>query len=127
MYGILRDGKKVSYVCGKNELQSIMSTLVSDCKALFGDKLCDVRLYGSYARGDYNEESDIDVMILLNMEDSESRKHRGSVCHIASEIDLTYGVCLSPVICTRVLYEKWNEFPGFYNDVRKEGVSMLAG
>ncbi|WP_082111607.1 nucleotidyltransferase domain-containing protein [Spirosoma radiotolerans] len=31
----------------------------------YGDRLCDVILYGSYARGDYDEESDIDFMIVL--------------------------------------------------------------
>lgn len=29
-----------------------------------------VLLYGSYARGDYNEKSDVDIMILVDMPDS---------------------------------------------------------
>ena len=32
----------------------------------FGDKIRRVILYGSYARGDYNRDSDIDVLIVVS-------------------------------------------------------------
>ena len=32
----------------------------------FGDKIRQVILYGSYARGDYNRDSDIDVLIVVS-------------------------------------------------------------
>jgi predicted nucleotidyltransferase len=104
-----------------------MNSLVSDCKGLFGDKLTDVRLYGSYARGDHSEHSDIDVMILLDMDGIEARKHLGQVCEIASEIDLEHGVVLSPVVRSKYDYDRLKELPGFYNNVLREGVSIVAG
>ena len=36
---------------------------------LLGDRLKKVILYGSYARGDYSENSDIDIMILTDFSD----------------------------------------------------------
>ena len=114
-------------MCGKVELKEIMDAFVSDCKALFGDKLCEVRLYGSYARGDYNEDSDIDVMILLDMDDKDARKYLWQVCGITNELDMEHDVLLSPVIRSKYVYDKYKELPGFYNNVMREGVSMLAG
>ena len=33
-------------------------------------------LYGSYARGDYTSESDVDIMILLDLSDMEIKNYR---------------------------------------------------
>ena len=113
---------------GADELQSILNSLITDCRGLFGDKLSDIRLYGSYARGDQTAYSDIDVLILLDMSDDEARSYLFSVCDIASEIGLAHaGVNLSPHICSRVRYDRLKNFPGFYNNVMAEGVSMYAG
>ena len=115
-------------MCGDNELQVIMDTFVSGCKTLFGDKLCDVRLYGSYARGDQEDYSDIDVLVLLDMENLEARKYLGPICEIASDISLSHdGIDLAPLICDKERYEKLKDIPGFYNNVKTEGVSMYAG
>ena len=114
-------------MCGQAELQKIINLLTAECKALFGNKLSDVRLYGSYARGTQEEYSDIDVMILLDMDDAEARKYLLPVCGIASDISLAYGgVNLSPFVCIKVHYDKLKNFPGFYNNVMTEGVSMYA-
>ena len=39
--------------------------LTKKTKSIYGDRLKEVILFGSCARGDYTDESDIDVMILL--------------------------------------------------------------
>ena len=38
------------------------------CK-IYGKHLKTVILYGSYARGDYTKDSDIDIMVLLDLSD----------------------------------------------------------
>ena len=112
----------------RHQLDNIMSTFVDECNALYGNKLCDVRLFGSYARGDCNDDSDIDILIILDMEDSEARKSLDGVCHIASELDLKHNVVVSPVICSKREYDLRKQSYGFYGNVEKEGVSMhLSG
>ena len=39
-------------------------------RMLFGDKMFDFYLYGSYAKGDYNKYSDIDLLITLDLTDN---------------------------------------------------------
>ena len=38
-------------------------------RKIYGSHLKTVILYGSYARGDYKADSDIDIMILLDLSD----------------------------------------------------------
>lgn len=51
-----------------------------------GSKLTKVIVYGSYARGDYNSSSDVDVMILVKMSDNEIKKIENQVYDLAFDI-----------------------------------------
>ena len=51
-------------------------------------KLTKVIVYGSYARGDYNSSSDVDVMILVKMSDNEIKKIENQVYDLAFDIEM---------------------------------------
>ena len=42
-------------MCTESELKIVTTTVIQEAKRLFGDKLESVVLFGSYARGDYDE------------------------------------------------------------------------
>ena len=111
-------------MCGQTMLQNVMSTFTNECRVLFGEKLNDVRLFGSYARGDFNDDSDIDVMVIVDMDYTEAKKYLEKVCEIAFEIDSEINTIISPIIRSRRDYEIRKELPGFYRNVELEGVSM---
>ena len=107
-------------------LNSVMSDFVAACRTVFNEKLFDVRLFGSYARGDNNEESDIDVMVILDMGVAEVSKSRHDICRIAAALELKYNVTISPVLYGREEYDKRKTF-GFCKNVETEGVSQYVG
>jgi len=61
---------------------------------LYGERLEGVYLYGSYARGDFTEDSDIDVLIALRGEVRPGAEIT-NINSIVSEICLRYGLLLS--------------------------------
>ena len=54
-------------------LNEILKKYVEDVHKIYGEKLRTVILYGSYARGDFRTDSDIDIMILVDLSDDEIR------------------------------------------------------
>ncbi len=48
------------------ELNSYLQALIRECQSAFGDRLLYVGLQGSYLRGEAHEDSDIDVMVILD-------------------------------------------------------------
>ena len=48
------------------DLDNYLHDLISNCQAVFGDRLLYVGLQGSYLRGEAHEDSDIDVMVILD-------------------------------------------------------------
>lgn len=47
-------------------IQNILTLFVKEVKRVLGEDMDKVIVYGSYARGDYDEHSDIDIMVLTS-------------------------------------------------------------
>ena len=110
----------------QKKLDIVLNDFIYDCNVVFKDKLYDVRLFGSYARGDYNNDSDIDLMVILDMDDNDVRKRRHDICRIAATLELKYGVTISPVLYGKDEFNSRKTF-GFCKNVDTEGVSKYAG
>ena len=48
------------------EIKSLLEKLKSGLKQIYGEQFKEAYLFGSYARGDYEPDSDIDVLIVLS-------------------------------------------------------------
>ena len=93
------------------------------CGLLFGNKLHDIYLFGSYARGDYDEESDIDIMLTLDLTEKQIFKYKKFVRHISSELSLKYDITISILTNPTETFYKYTEFIPFYRNVLKEGIN----
>jgi predicted nucleotidyltransferase len=77
-------------------------------------------LFGSVARGDDNEESDIDVIIITN-EESDKFKIDGDVYGKLVDNIVQYDVYISVKIIPKNHYEKYRNRT-FYKNIEKDGV-----
>jgi len=87
-----------------------------------GDELVELKLFGSKARGDAREDSDIDVLVITN---SGNWRLSDVVYHIVTNILLDDDVDISPRVigkddCKR-LYEKG--YP-FIRNVIRDGIAV---
>lgn len=98
---------------------------IKQVKELLGIRLKKIILYGSYARGDYNKQSDVDIMILTDLSFEEIEEYRDKISDIAYDIELSTGIILSPVIKNIEKYNSRINFVPFYKNVEKEGVVLV--
>ena len=82
-----------------------------------------VILYGSYARGDFNNDSDIDIIVLLNKE-KISMADRKKVSSILFKIELEIGIVISPFLYTMHDWELKPRITPFYENVSREGILL---
>lgn len=109
-----------------NTVRDIVYEFAAQLKIILGGRLSKVIMYGSYARGDYRDNSDVDVMILVKMPENEIRKVSNMVYDLAFDIELEKGIHISTVIKNEEQYEYWVDTLPFYRNVRKEGV-VISG
>ena len=72
----------------------------------YGDDLRRVVLFGSKARGDYDEESDLDVLIVMRMKSDDYRRYWNEIVDIAWDIELANGIVTSLIIKNEDEYKR---------------------
>ena len=105
-----------------DDIRNIVYKFSLQLRNLLGSSLSKVILYGSYARGDNHDHSDVDVMILVKMTDTEIKRIENDVYDMAFEIEIETGIDISPIIKNEEQYEYWVDTLPFYRNVRDEGV-----
>lgn len=110
----------------REELDIVLKELAAQILDLLGDKLCSVVLYGSYARGDNAEDSDVDVLVLTNAGPEENRKFFWSVNKIFSRIGLEHDILLSMFLLDKKSFHARKPVLPFYQNIEKDGVIVYA-
>jgi predicted nucleotidyltransferase len=105
-----------------NEIEKkAIGELIEKLKETYGENLVKVILYGSKARGDQTEDSDIDIMIILQDFKNKVEEIK-KVSAIVSSINFIYEVFISPVILRKNDYETGNLL--LVRNVIKEGFDL---
>lgn len=105
-------------------IQSAINEFVRECKKKLGSRLKRVILYGSYARGDYNNSSDIDILVLTDYKPGEFYSVLKKISNITYDIELEYDVILTPLINNLYNFNNSLESIPFYTNIQKEGVIL---
>lgn len=107
-------------------INNIIDEFVQGVNKILGNRVKKIILYGSYARGDYNKSSDIDIMILTDLTDDEIFEYRQKIWDYAYDIewDNNFDIELSPLVKNIDRFNYWLEALPFYMNVQKEGVVL---
>ena len=110
------------------QIDDVIQEFIKGVKSILGERLKKIILYGSYARGDYNDSSDIDIMILTDLSDDEIIKYRDKIWDYAYDIEWNnnFNIMLSPIVKNINKYNQRKVIVPFYMNVQKEGV-VLCG
>jgi predicted nucleotidyltransferase len=85
------------------------------------DKTAEIILYGSRARGDNKQDSDWDVMILLNRKNVD-KKVEQTFRHHLLDIELEIGVPISVFVYSKSDWEGKYSITPLFKSIKKEGI-----
>lgn len=108
----------------EEKIKAVMTQFAKETKKIYGTVLQAVILYGSCARGDFADDSDIDIMVLLDVAQEEIGNARSKILDVSDQIDLKYDVVLTPVIQSWRQYNQYMTVSCFYQNVQKEGIKF---
>lgn len=81
-----------------------------------------IQLFGSKARGDHTENSDIDILVII---DSLAEQDRDFVYELIMEIVGTYEIYISVTLCSKEEFDHYMEIPTiFIQNVMREGIRL---
>jgi predicted nucleotidyltransferase len=107
-----------------NERNALIA-LVKRLHQRWGDRLLHVVLFGSKARGDFDAESDLDVLVVVRMPDSNYWRHWRQVLDSTADIDLKYDVVLSILVRDELEYGEMRQTNLLFNRrIEGEGIEL---
>lgn len=110
-----------------NRMKNILEEYVNGLFKIIGKNLKQVILYGSYARGEQDENgeiSDIDIMILVDLTEEKIKELEKKVIDYSYDLDLEYDILLSPIVENIENYNNRTKYMSFYKNVKDEGVLL---
>ncbi|MCD8197660.1 MAG: nucleotidyltransferase domain-containing protein [Lachnospiraceae bacterium] len=111
-------------MCSKSALSAISRQIAKAYDAVYGDSLVKVWLYGSYARGDSTQDSDIDIVAIVRGERSSLQEQLKKIWDVSAELELEYETIVSPTVIPADEFEKYKDDIPYYRNIQKEGVMI---
>ena len=100
-----------------------LAAFVELLRTRYGDDLLRVALFGSKARGDFDAESDVDVLVLVR--DGDHWQRLAEISDLTSQLLLESGVNISPLVCDVTRYRWWADHHApIYNSIQCDGVEL---
>jgi len=102
--------------------RGVAEAFARDARRLLGENVVEVILFGSVAREEAGEESDVDILVIVRENPWESQK---KLADLVVDYLLNYGVYVSPKVLSVEEFEFMKEInSAFYINVSREGVRI---
>lgn len=120
--GAFRNTRKKRYFNSNAILSDSVRRMIKELRGIYGECLLRAVLYGSYARGDEMEESDVDIALFINGNQSREMYEKMISCVARHEIEC--GKVLSVIDIDNRKYDEWVGVLPFYRNIEKEGIVL---
>ena len=108
-------------MCDINQAKIIFKEAYEANKRIFGE-IKDAYLYGSYARGDYDDESDVDIILFVPMSQEKISEHRAEISKISSRLSLENDITVCVMVEPAEQFSRYAEILPFYQNIIREGI-----
>lgn len=105
-------------------IQNIINDFIEEITPILGNRIKKIILHGSYARGDYKKNSDIDIMILTDFNDEEIVKYRELIWNITYDLELENDIIISSILRNIDKFNHLSNILPFYTNVNTEGIVL---
>ena len=102
-----------------------LDAIVTRLHLHYRDDLLDVVLFGSKARGDFDEESDLDLLIVVRMQNDGYWEHWRKIGDLTWAIELEYGIVTTMIIKDESGYENMRKHKLLlYREIERDGITL---
>lgn len=113
-------------MCAKDQVQELLNAISAIYSDVYGASVDQVILYGSYARGDEKEDSDLDIVAIVHGNREQLQKDLYKVWEASGELELEYDTILSPTVIPYDEFQKYRNDLPYYRNIATEGVRVNA-
>ena len=105
-------------------IEDLLKNYIADVQKIYGSHLKQIILYGSYARGDFTPDSDVDVMLLVDLPEDRLDESADMLSEIGFDYNVAHDIWFMPIVKNIDHFRYWCKSYPFYSNVVKEGISL---
>jgi len=106
------------------KIRQLLHVYRQQLEAVSNGHIKKIILYGSYARGDNRPDSDIDIMILVDVKDSILSSYESKFFDVTYDFNLEHNTDIMPIVQNMNHFDYWKNAYMFYHNVDTEGVAI---
>ena len=110
--------------CTDSKLEGVIRDMVTAYREVFGGRIEQILLYGSYARGDADGDSYIDIAAIVHGDRQELQEKLKKVWDVSSDLELMYEVVISPTVIPYDEFMAYQEDLPYYRNISEEGIRV---
>ena len=114
--------ENLAMITPETMLDYVKEKTVRDIPKALSDDCIEIILYGSYARGDYNENSDVDIAILTESDRKGNKKYNSRLVNIATEIGYKTSAVVNYVCLPYKEFEDKKSWYPFFASISRDAV-----
>lgn len=107
-----------------NKISELLKKVKQNMGILFIDKLDSNILYGSFARHENTDESDIDIMVLVDEDEETLKKYEDKVTDIMVDLSLEFDKVVSLYIESKKYYAEKAKILPFFTNIENVGIKL---
>lgn len=108
-------------MCTVSQLQIISDRISREYRKAYGSNITDIYLFGSYARNEETDQSDIDYAAIVQGERPELQEKLKSVWDAAADVGLQYDAVVSPTVIPYDEFQRYKDILPYYRNISIEG------
>jgi len=109
-----------------SNLYKLINELENGLKQIYGDSLRKIILYGSYAREQEANGSDLDLMVLLDLSEEEIENTNEDVLELTVDLTTRYGIFISIVKNNIDFFNEWVDTLPYFKNVISDGIDIYG-
>ena len=113
-------------MCSIRTLDNINRAVADGAMKYGSNALYKVFLYDSYARQDYDSESDIDYMVVMDGNSADMKKLRREMLNVSEQISYDNDVVVSVLVRDKNTFEMQKNILPLYKNILQEGVALYG-
>lgn len=107
----------IDYACGM---------MISRVPQLLNEHVKKIIMYGSCSRGDYTEDSDIDIAILTDLDRIEAKKYDVDLMDTVTDIAMKTDAIVEYICIPYSEYETKKDSYGYFKNIEQEGIVLYG-
>jgi predicted nucleotidyltransferase len=106
------------------KIKPVLEDLKNKLKELFADDLVQIIIFGSYINGNYDNDSDLDVFVIINNEDTVA--FEDVLLDVTVDLSLCYNIVITAFLESRSNFIKYKNIKPFYSEIQNNGIDIYA-